>query len=613
MDSPKKLPPSPLASRRQPIAADDCDFSLTDTTAEFSGAKILVAEDSNSDRLLLKTILLGYGYEVTLARDGREAVEIFQQQRPDLVLLDALMPVMDGFEAATLIRAAAGEEFVPIIFLTSLEDPDSLARCLEVGGNDFLPKPYQGVILQATLNVFLRMREMQRTLIRQRDEIANYNELLLREQSVAKRVFDKVAHAGCLDAPNIQYAISPIAIFNGDVALAGVSPAGNLFVLLGDFTGHGLNAAIGAMPLAQSFYSMLEKGFTLRDILKEINEKLFEVLPVEIFCCALLAEIDFKNSSLTVWNGGLPDAVLSRQAGQVITRIKSRGLPFGVRPTIDLGDNIQVLEVTPGDRLYIWTDGIHEAASNSGELYGEQRLMELFRANKGPGSLFKEIILAVNSFIGAESVGDDISLIEVEMVAPEHFDVAIPAYVAGQEAGPKDWSLSFDLRTGTLKEFDPLPLLLHVLMQVPFLRPNSGQIYTVMTELYTNALEHGVLGLDSSIKNSPAGFGNYYQQREQALDKLQQGSIRVELDYQGYAGGGRLEVTMKDSGPGFDLSVLQRFVTDGQDRADGQFSSKDGYAGRGIHLLKSLCHSLEFVGQGNCVKASFDWNENVNC
>lgn len=604
--------PKPRSARRQTITEGDSPFTLSDTSTEFSGAKILVAEDSNSDRLLLKTMLLGYGFEVATASDGREAVDMFQQQRPDLVLLDALMPVMDGFEAASLIRAAAGEEFVPIIFLTSLEDPDSLARCLEVGGNDFLTKPYQGVILQATLNVFLRMREMQRTLTRQRDEIANYNELLLREQSIAKRVFDKVAHVGCLDAPNIQYAISPIAIFNGDVALAGVSPSGNLFVLLGDFTGHGLNAAIGAMPLAQSFYGMLSKGFALRDILVEINEKLYDVLPVEIFCCALVAEIDFNNNALTVWNGGLPDAVLSREGGMAMTRIESKSLPFGVRPTIDLRETIEVLEVLPGDRLYIWSDGIHEAASHTGELYGEQRLMKLFEANSDPRTRFKDIIMAVNAFIGAEEAADDISLIEVEIVAPEQFKVAVPASAAGAEVGLQDWSLNFELRTGTLKEFDPLPLLLHVLMQVPFLRPNSGQIYTAMTELYTNALEHGVLGLDSALKNSPAGFGNYYQQRKQALDTLQQGSIRVGLDYKGVAAGGRLEVTMEDSGPGFDLSAVNHFIKHGQHTADGRTSANATYAGRGIHLLKSLCHSLEFSGQGNCVKAVFDWDMDTN-
>src|SRR5690606_40932182 len=85
---------------------------------------------------------------------------------------------------------------------------------------------------------------------------ARHNEHLLREQHVAKAVFDKVAHSGCLDAPNIRYMQSPYALFNGDLLLAAYKPSGGMHVMLGDFTGHGLPAAIGAMPLAELFYGM---------------------------------------------------------------------------------------------------------------------------------------------------------------------------------------------------------------------------------------------------------------------------------------------------------------------------------------------------------------------
>ena len=76
----------------------------------------------------------------------------------------------------------------------------------------------------------------------------------------AKAVFDRVAHEGCLNAPNIQYRQSPYALFNGDLLLAAHTPSGDTHLLLADFTGHGLPAAIGAMPLAEVFYSMTAKG-----------------------------------------------------------------------------------------------------------------------------------------------------------------------------------------------------------------------------------------------------------------------------------------------------------------------------------------------------------------
>src|SRR5690606_19725350 len=84
---------------------------------------ILIVEDGAADRMLLATIVARQGHRVLTAANGLEALALFEQERPQLVLMDALMPVMDGFEAARLIKQRAGDELVPIIFLTSLSEP----------------------------------------------------------------------------------------------------------------------------------------------------------------------------------------------------------------------------------------------------------------------------------------------------------------------------------------------------------------------------------------------------------------------------------------------------------------------------------------------------------
>ena len=119
-----------------------------------------------------------------------------------------------------------------------------------------------------------RLWRLQQTVLQQRDLIAEHSDYLLNEQRVAKAVFDRVAHSGCLDAPNIRYLQSPYALFNGDLLLAAYTPSGDTHLLLADFTGHGLPAAIGAMPLAEVFYSMTAKGYGLAEILREMNAKL---------------------------------------------------------------------------------------------------------------------------------------------------------------------------------------------------------------------------------------------------------------------------------------------------------------------------------------------------
>src|SRR5690554_4978472 len=236
-------------------------LSNSSASAEADALKVLIAEDSDSDRLILSALVRRLGHQVVEARDGVEAVALFCDQQPDIVLLDALMPRMDGMEAARQIKALAGERLVPLIFLSSLSDASELARCLEAGGDDFLVRPYNRVIREAKINGYNRMRAMHPTLSEQRDQIRLKNEQLLSEQKVARRVFDNVAHTGCLDAPNIRYHASPLSVFNGDVLFAAQRPGGGTLIFLGDFTGHGLPAAIGAMPVAEIFYGMATKGF----------------------------------------------------------------------------------------------------------------------------------------------------------------------------------------------------------------------------------------------------------------------------------------------------------------------------------------------------------------
>ncbi|MEG6655983.1 two-component system response regulator HsbR, partial [Pseudomonas aeruginosa] len=298
--------------------------------ARIESLTILIAEDNAADRLLLSTIVSRQGHRVLTAGNGLEAVALFETERPQLVLMDVMMPVMDGFEAARRIKQQAGEELVPIIFLTSLSETEALVQSLEAGGDDFLSKPYNRVILEAKINAMGRLHLLQRTVLEQRDLIVRHNEHLLNEQRVAKAVFDKVAHSGCLNASNVRYLQSPLALFNGDLLLAAYKPSGGMHVLLGDFTGHGLPAAIGAMPLAEVFYGMTAKGYPMADILREMNAKLKRILPVGVFCCATLLNLSFQRELVEVWNGGLPDGYLLRAASGERVALVSRHLPLGI-------------------------------------------------------------------------------------------------------------------------------------------------------------------------------------------------------------------------------------------------------------------------------------------
>ena len=558
--------------------------------------KILVADDTDSDRLILETIVRKEGHEVLSAKNGLEAVEIFKQQKPDIVLLDALMPEMDGFDAARQIKELAGDELVPIIFLTSLQDTESLVHCLDAGGDDFLSKPYNRVILKAKIKSFNRMRGLHSTMITQRDQLAQHHQRLLQEQAVAKQVFDNVAHSGCLNASNVRYFLSSLAVFNGDVMVAAIRPNGNMMVLLGDFTGHGLPAAIGAMPLASTFYGMVHKGFSMSDVLREINKKLKAILPVGLFCCATIMDINFRHKRMKAWNGGLPAGMIYRKRDGSVTPIRSTHLPLGVLPEKSFKDDAQYFELESDDKIFMWSDGIHEARNPDGDMFGEERLLKILEKNAQPENLFDNVLAGVKAFIGGGEQDDDLSMIEIRMETPDQLTHQMRRVMEQSEHSMVQWDMRFEVQPTSFKIFDPLPFLLNIVTEVPELRGFSGSLYTILAELYSNALEHGVLGLSASMKTTPEGFAQYYQLRQDRLNEITEGFVRIHFTYSGNVDGGNLILRVEDSGVGFDFKSRQ-----------GQDLLISGYSGRGISLVEKLCKSVRYFGSGNQVEVVFEW------
>ena len=544
---------------------------------------------------MLASIIRRQGHQVLTVSNGAEAIEVFARERPQLVLMDALMPVMDGFEAARQIKQLAGEALVPIIFLTSLRESEALAQCLDAGGDDFLPKPYNPLILAAKINAMDRLRRLQATVLQQRDLIARHHEHLMHEQRAAKAVFDKVAHSGCINAaPNIRYLQSPYALFNGDLLLAAYTPSGDMHVLLGDFTGHGLPAAIGAMPLAEVFYGMTAKGYGLTQTLREMNAKLKRILPVDMFCCATLLCLSAQRRAVEVWNGGMPEGYVHEVATGRRTPLMSRHLPLGVLSAEAFDDSTEVWPMALGDRVFLLSDGVLDTADANDQLFGAERLQQVFAANREPDRLFEDIEQALAAFRG--QARDDVSMVEITLQAGQPLRAAEPMYADSGQSCPLDWSVSFEFRAQTLRTYNPLPYLLQLLLEIHGLRAQSGALYSVMAELYSNALEHGVLGLDSRLKRDAQGFAQYYRQRHERLAQLDSGYVRVHVQVVPTDKGGKLTLRLEDSGQGFDVEQeLARPV------------DIDRLSGRGLSLVRQLSSAVGWSDGGRTVCVEFCW------
>jgi hypothetical protein len=166
----------------------------------------------------------------------------------------------------------------------------------------------------------------------------------------------------------------------------------------------------------------------------------------------------------------------------------------------------------------------------------------------------------------------------------------------GSLGGPLDWSFSYTLRHLSLKAFNPLPVVLSIITEVEGLRSFSGQLYTLIAELYSNALEHGVLKLSSRLKESPEGFAQYYLERERRLDSMTEGAVTIHAHHEPLGTGGKLTLTIEDSGEGFDHKKLTESVTSGS-----------GYCGRGIPLVKGISKDIFYNEAGNSVTAYLVW------
>ncbi|ROR35155.1 ATP-binding SpoIIE family protein phosphatase [Inmirania thermothiophila] len=551
--------------------------------------KILIADDDRTNRLLLAAQLRRDGWDVVTAQDGREAVLVYEAEQPDLVLMDVLMPVMDGYEATRRIKERASERFVPVIFLTALDDDETLAQAIEAGGDDVLTKPFSRFALLRKITAFARMRQLHATVQAQRDELAMHQRHLEREQELAERIFSGILHPGRIELPQVRFHVSPQSVFNGDLVLAARRPNGGLHLLVGDFTGHGLSAAIGALPVSGIFHGMTEKGFDLPDIVEELHRKLQALLPVEIFLAATLIAVDARGRRVAVWNGGLPDVLLVRGSGAV-ERFPSRHLPLGVGGAARWAPVPEVGALEEGDRLYAYTDGVVEAVGAGGEAFGEQRVVDALAAGGGLDALRE----ALERFRGGRPQRDDLTM--VEFVADGALGPLAEAPPAAQGLG-LPWSMRVELDADALRRLDPVPRLVDAAVEVLGLHTHRVRLYVVLAELFANALEHGLLRLDSGLKADAEGFARYYRAREAGLAGLTEGRIVVAMRHEAAPDGGVLEITVEDSGPGFEPA-----------RAEGLPDDPHRLAGRGIALVRALCEAVRYEDGGRRVVARYRWH-----
>lgn len=372
---------------------------------------VLIVDDMETNRKLLRSMLTSKGYNVIEAESGTSAIQTFQEQHPAIVLMDIMMPGMNGYEATMQIKAAAGETYTPVIFVTALKAEEAIAKTTAAGGDDFICKPINLEILESKINAHMRIREANEKLARANLALREHNSRLQHEHEIVEHIFSNALKNSWLDRRCINYYVSPVSVFNGDLLLAERKPDGGLCLLLGDFTGHGLPAAMGTLPVVKAFFTMVRKGIAVNEIAAELNITLKMLLPANMFCSAILIEMDQGATQLTIWSGGLPSMILLDPQNASVTTIESQHMPLGILSANEFEKDLMHIPLTHGMKFYIYTDGIIETLNPQNEMYGVERMTRVLAEHPGHG--FSALLQDYEIFRTRDEQQDDLTLVEL--------------------------------------------------------------------------------------------------------------------------------------------------------------------------------------------------------
>lgn len=561
----------------------------------------LVVDDNKANRSLLKLLLERDGYKVVEAENGQQAVQLFAAKPSSIVFMDLMMPVMDGIEACKHIKSLCGPNFVPVIFVTAVSEEDKLSECIDAGGDDFIAKPVDLRVLNA------RLRSMER-LNKLYDEYAVMVAQSQRDQEIAQDVFNSLMAAEHQAVDPIKTLSKPAETFSGDLFLSVFSPSGDLHVMLADFTGHGLGAALGAIPAAEVFRAMIAKGFSSTKTIFAINNKLHSVLPTGMFMAMQYVIFRKDLDYVSICNCGMPDIIIrDGQSNNIKLNYSSNHFPLGISANIDFHQYFEHIPVKHNDKVVLFTDGLIEAINVSGQNFGQDRLEQIL-SQQNIDIVREDVQRALRQFCQGAVQLDDISLVEIPCVS-ELFENSCKAKIGSEdvllalsnvERKSAGWEYKLVLEGKQLVKVNPIPMIINQLQELEPLGNNHQSLFTVLTELYVNALDHGVLTMDSSLKSTPEGFAAYFTEREQKLAVLDYGRVCIKL--KGSRLGNQRQVTIKieDSGRGFDISeVLNR----------SRELNALALSGRGLILVQELCQSINFEKPGNKIEVVYAWTE----
>jgi sigma-B regulation protein RsbU (phosphoserine phosphatase) len=372
---------------------------------DLSESRILIVDDAKTNIDILVEALQ-HDYKLSVALDGAAALRSVEKNTPDLVLLDIVMPGVDGYEVCRQIRAQESTRELPIMFLSALEDVKDKTRGFEVGGNDYLTKPFE----------ILEVKARVRSLLKAKAYADAIREAMARDLMIARDIqmgilpTDLAAATSHSDL-DVDAIIVPAQKVGGDLYEVLRASDDRLVIALGDVSGKGIAAALFMAVTVTVLRTLARHLVDPAEILHRLNDELAERNPHGMFVTMQCLVFDLAHGRVTFAGAGHHQmAVLSRNRPPRLA-FPSSGRPAGLMASNSM--ECETLELLPGDTLVLFSDGVSEATNTDEDFYGEDRLLILLSSCAGASA--KEIVTRVMEDVRAFAAGakqsDDITVL----------------------------------------------------------------------------------------------------------------------------------------------------------------------------------------------------------
>jgi sigma-B regulation protein RsbU (phosphoserine phosphatase) len=370
-----------------------------------SESRILIVDDTKTNIDILVEALRD-DYKLSVALDGAAALRSIEKKPPDLVLLDIVMPGLDGYEVCRQLRAHESTRELPIMFLSALEDVKDKTRGFEVGGNDYLTKPFEVLEVKARVQSLLKAKAYADAI---REAMAR-DLLIAREIQMGILPADLAAATRDTDL-DVHAIIEPAQKVGGDLYEVLRATDARLVVALGDVSGKGIPAALFMAVTVTVLRTLARHIVDPAEILSRLNNELAERNPRGMFVTMQCLVFDLEHGRVSCAGAGHhPLAILSPGRPPRLA-CRSSGLPAGLMASNPIESETFPLE--PGDTFVLFSDGVSEAMNTVEDFYGEERLLAVLSACAGASAA--DIVTAVMGDVRAFAAGakqsDDITIL----------------------------------------------------------------------------------------------------------------------------------------------------------------------------------------------------------